>query len=192
MPGNQLKELHQRSPADLVANLESEQQFRKKRDFEQSTSRLVPGLVSTGESFESAEIDSSRQNLKRQNTKRQNTFQLADDSSLAAVHGSDDEEAPHETIARPKDGSTGSIENDSNGLQQTNRKPAQFRLKEKLRNFVIKNNEKLMKSRFRFISQMPNCGQRICAILETLQISTYYVSTLTMAGKCHLLGGLKN
>ena len=172
-PGNRIKELHQRSLADLAANLESEPQFRKKRDFEQSTSRR--GL-STGEPIESADLN------------RPAAFESADDSSLAAVHNSNDE-APRGSTEQDAsngssgpNGSSGSTGSQPNGpTQTTDRKPAQLRLKEKLRNFVIKNKDRLMKSRF--ISQMPNCGQRICAILETLQMSTYYVSTLTMAGR---------
>ena len=65
---------------------------------------------------------------------------------------------------------------------KANEKPAQ--LKDRLRNFVIQNSNRLLKSKF--ISQMPNCGQRICAILETLQMMGISVSTLTMAG------GLRN
>ena len=79
--------------------------------------------------------------------------------------------------------------NESNDLKDDDSKldtspPAKksTKLNENLQSFVnqVTDSDQLIKSNF--ISQMPNCGQKVCAVLETLQMSSYYVSALTMAG----------
>lgn len=67
--------------------------------------------------------------------------------------------------------------NDSNDLDKE-----QVNKESKFRNFVnqLLSSNKLIKSQF--VSKMPNCGQRICGILEVLQMTFYYVSTLSMTG----------